>query len=199
MRSSGMTAAGLPVERPLRKGVDLEEGKGRHRASLRQIARAAWSRGRSGPRGRGGSGSRSRESAPAALPRPGPAGRGLPARSNRPAPRHGIGRNDACRWCACAGHGARQARDIRRRRRGSAARSSSGHSRSINWSIAWLDARQAPHSSQAAISSPNTASAPASPSILVEHQRDDHRAVEHQVRLVMEVVGARSRPSRCAR
>ena len=58
-----------------------------------------------------------------------------------------------------------------------AARCASGHSRSINWSIACARrAPRAPNSSHAAISSPNTASAPTSPSILVEHQRGDHRS-----------------------
>ena len=42
-------------------------------------------------------------------------------------------------------------------------RSSSGHSRSINWSKAWLDARHAPHASHKAISRPKTASAPVRP------------------------------------
>ena len=69
-------------------------------------------------------------------------------------------------------------------------RFSSGHSRSISWSIAWLEARQAPQASQSAMPSPNSGSAPANAEILVEHQRGDHREVEQQVALIMDIVGA---------
>ena len=47
----------------------------------------------------------------------------------------------------------------------------------------------APQQPQGDAAIPNTASAPRMRSALVEHQRGDHRAVEHQVRLVVDVVG----------
>ena len=69
-------------------------------------------------------------------------------------------------------------------------RFSSGHSRSISWSTAWLEARQAPHSSQSAMAMPNSGIGAGEAEILVEHQRRDHREVEQQVALIMDAVGA---------
>ena len=110
--------------------------------------------------------------------------------SSRPAPRRGTGRTRACRWCGCAGRGGRRARDIRRRRRG---RPCALLLRPfpVHQLVDRLAATRAKrrNSSHAAMARPNDGSAPASRAYWSSTKRGDHRRVEQQVRLVMELVG----------
>ena len=155
--SSGITAAGLPVNGGRRR---RRPGRGAIQASgciLRLLGQVGL-----GQRVAGlvdlalgidvdqDLDARELRLAACARPRPSP---GAPRRrSCRDPPRRGTGRNRGRRWCGCAGRegpssaGWRAATSTKRRR------FSSGHSLSISWSMARLEARQAPHSSHKAMS-----------------------------------------------
>ena len=125
-------------------------------------------------------------------PRPARSRRAPRPRSSSAAGRHGTGRNRGRRWCGCASRAACGARDGARPARRSAAASP----RAIRGPSGCRPprARRARRPTAARRRCRGrTAGRPGEAEVLVERQRRDHREIEQQVGLVMDVVGRGSR------